>query len=226
MVHTKNRSSSSRKAAAGAPPHGLLGLHEALAELLAHGDAGWMVSCYQKLEPADRVGEKTRIKLKNRVRRAADRLEVLGFSHADRETVRGALGRVEEFFKDPSNLKGGRGIAVFAGVRYFRAVPLPYVLRSRVLVDRTPVVSELVALAGARSRVLVVATDRKSARFFDVNLDQVTELDGIRIVCDPKSFLYLDGVKVDFRDELMGRGFVFNNPNATHSCGCGSSFSA
>ena len=48
----------------------------------------------------------------------------------------------------------------------------------------------------------------------------------IRVVCDPKSYLYLNGTSIDFKDELMGRGFVFNNPNATSSCGCGSSFSA
>ncbi|MBX3383243.1 MAG: iron-sulfur cluster insertion protein ErpA [Phycisphaeraceae bacterium] len=56
--------------------------------------------------------------------------------------------------------------------------------------------------------------------------DEVFEQHGIRIVCDPKSLLYLAGVTVDFRDELMGRGFVFNNPNATSTCGCGSSFRA
>lgn len=49
---------------------------------------------------------------------------------------------------------------------------------------------------------------------------------GVEIVCDPKSLLYLEGTSIDFKDELMGRGFVFNNPNATSSCGCGSSFSA
>ena len=48
----------------------------------------------------------------------------------------------------------------------------------------------------------------------------------IRVICDPKSYLYLNGTSIDFKDELMGRGFVFNNPNATSSCGCGSSFSA
>ena len=48
----------------------------------------------------------------------------------------------------------------------------------------------------------------------------------INVVCDPKSYLYLNGTSIDFKDELMGRGFVFNNPNATSSCGCGSSFSA
>ena len=49
---------------------------------------------------------------------------------------------------------------------------------------------------------------------------------GITVICDPKSLLYLRGTTVDFKDEIMGRGFVFQNPNATSSCGCGSSFSA
>lgn len=48
----------------------------------------------------------------------------------------------------------------------------------------------------------------------------------LRVICDPKSYLYLNGTEIDFKDELMGRGFVFNNPNATSTCGCGSSFSA
>jgi iron-sulfur cluster assembly protein len=48
----------------------------------------------------------------------------------------------------------------------------------------------------------------------------------VRVICDPKSYLYLNGTTIDFKDEIMGRGFVFNNPNATSSCGCGSSFSA
>ena len=55
--------------------------------------------------------------------------------------------------------------------------------------------------------------------------DQVSEVDGFKVVCDPKSFLYLNGTSVDFEDSLMGRGFKFNNPNAVKSCGCGESFS-
>ena len=55
--------------------------------------------------------------------------------------------------------------------------------------------------------------------------DEVSVQHGIEVICDPKSNLYLDGTKVDFKDEVMGRGFVFENPNATSSCGCGSSFS-
>ena len=56
--------------------------------------------------------------------------------------------------------------------------------------------------------------------------DEVFEQHGIKVVCDPKSLLYLNGTTVDFKDELLGRGFVFNNPNASTTCGCGSSFSA
>ncbi len=46
----------------------------------------------------------------------------------------------------------------------------------------------------------------------------------VRIICDPKSYLYLNGTVIDFKDEIMGRGFVFSNPNASSTCGCGSSF--
>ena len=56
--------------------------------------------------------------------------------------------------------------------------------------------------------------------------DEIFEIHDIKVVCDPKSYLYLNGTSIDFKDEVMGRGFVFNNPNATSSCGCGSSFSA
>ena len=55
--------------------------------------------------------------------------------------------------------------------------------------------------------------------------DQTAETDGFRVVCDPKSFLYLNGTQVDFEESLMGRGFKFGNPNASKTCGCGESFS-
>lgn len=56
--------------------------------------------------------------------------------------------------------------------------------------------------------------------------DEESESNGVKIVCDMKSALYLDGTEIDFKDEVMGRGFVFKNPNATSSCGCGHSFQA
>lgn len=56
--------------------------------------------------------------------------------------------------------------------------------------------------------------------------DKVFEKDGVKVICDPKSLLYLSGTELDFSDGLNGTGFVFNNPNAKRTCGCGSSFSA
>tara|TARA_R100001163_G_C4896004_1_gene86772 strand:- start:155 stop:490 length:336 start_codon:yes stop_codon:yes gene_type:complete len=65
--------------------------------------------------------------------------------------------------------------------------------------------------------------------------DNKTELDQVslkewmpqdmEVICDPKSFLYLNETIIDFESSLMGRGFTFNNPSASKTCGCGESFS-
>jgi iron-sulfur cluster assembly protein len=55
--------------------------------------------------------------------------------------------------------------------------------------------------------------------------DSVIECEGFTVLLDPKSTIYLKGVTLDFQDGLQGRGFVFANPNATNTCGCGESFS-
>lgn len=54
--------------------------------------------------------------------------------------------------------------------------------------------------------------------------DLITEQHGLRVAVDKRSLLYLDGTTVDYHDGLEQRGFTFNNPNASQSCGCGSSF--
>lgn len=62
---------------------------------------------------------------------------------------------------------------------------------------------------------------------FDENIsegDQTFEYDDVKIVVDSKSLVYLAGTELDYTDGLDGSGFVFNNPNVTRSCGCGSSF--
>jgi iron-sulfur cluster assembly protein len=56
--------------------------------------------------------------------------------------------------------------------------------------------------------------------------DRVYEFDGVRIFVDPKSFLYLHGMTLDYEETLMRQGFNFINPNSSRSCGCGSSFSS
>lgn len=54
--------------------------------------------------------------------------------------------------------------------------------------------------------------------------DQVFEDQGIKVIVDPKSILYLDGTEIDYTKEGLNEGFKFNNPNIKDSCGCGESF--
>jgi iron-sulfur cluster assembly protein len=55
--------------------------------------------------------------------------------------------------------------------------------------------------------------------------DRIFEFEGVRVFIDPKSFVYLHGMTLDYEETLMRQGFNFVNPNSTRSCGCGTSFS-
>ena len=54
--------------------------------------------------------------------------------------------------------------------------------------------------------------------------DVVINEDRVPLYIDPKSMVYLDGIQIDYQSDILNRGFRFNNPNATKSCGCGTSF--
>ena len=56
--------------------------------------------------------------------------------------------------------------------------------------------------------------------------DKVYESNGIKILCDIKSWVYVKGTEIDFSDDMLSGGFKLNNPNANRTCGCGTSFSA
>ncbi len=56
--------------------------------------------------------------------------------------------------------------------------------------------------------------------------DEVVELSGVTLYLDPQSVPFLDGLTIDFKETMTESGFVFNNPNASHACGCGKSFTA
>jgi iron-sulfur cluster assembly protein len=63
---------------------------------------------------------------------------------------------------------------------------------------------------------------------FDSNIketDKVFDSNGVKVVVDKKSFLYLVGTTLDYSGGLNGKGFIFKNPNAERTCGCGESFS-
>ncbi|MFO8030558.1 MAG: iron-sulfur cluster assembly accessory protein [Cyclonatronaceae bacterium] len=67
---------------------------------------------------------------------------------------------------------------------------------------------------------------------YSLGFDHATENDehftsnGVNLIVDKRHILYLEGISIDFHDGLDARGFVFSNPNATSTCGCGTSFSA
>lgn len=54
--------------------------------------------------------------------------------------------------------------------------------------------------------------------------DQEFEINGVKVIVDPRSAMYIEGAEVDYVDSLMGGGFKIDNPNAASSCGCGTSF--
>ena len=54
--------------------------------------------------------------------------------------------------------------------------------------------------------------------------DKIFQIEEIKVYIDPKSLFFLSGTQLDFSDGLNGKGFVFNNPNAQKTCGCGNSF--
>lgn len=88
--------------------------------------------------------------------------------------------------------------------------------------------------AGSEPRALRVAVEGGGCSGFQYEIslaaapaadDLVLEQDGQRVLIDPVSLPFLADAEIDFTDELIGARFVINNPNATSSCGCGTSFS-
>jgi peptide subunit release factor 1 (eRF1) len=141
-----------------------------------------VVSCYLKIEPRDRTRTKYFIKVKNRVRAALDALPRLGLDRAVQEAVARDLGRIQDFLREPRNLPPTQGVAVFAceAADLFEAVPLPVVYRSRLAVDRTPLVRELASAEDEFGRLLAAVLDRTAARFFEVTAYEARELPSLR----------------------------------------------
>src|SRR5258706_11962424 len=99
-------------------------------------------SCYLKLEPRDRPRGKSQIKLKNRIRAVIEALPAEGLTRSESELVIGDLRRIQDLLQHPDGLPPTQGLAVFASqpLGLFEVIPLPRVHRSRLLVDRTPLV--------------------------------------------------------------------------------------
>lgn len=176
-----NRSSSKRAVRTASPDRGNP-LKPLVRRLTDVGTTDhWVVSCYLKLEPRDRARGKYLIKLKNRIKDRLAELERRGLSRVDRQMVARDLERIRRHLEGPEDLPAGQGIALFAcePLRLFEVVPLARVFRSRLVVDRSPLVRELAAVSDEFGRVLCVVYDRTSARFFDVTALDVVEREAL-----------------------------------------------
>jgi peptide chain release factor subunit 1 len=140
-----------------------------------------VVSCYLKLEPRDRSRGKYLIKVKNRIKAVSDVLDRIELPRSGRDAVRGDLQRIEDHLKSPENLPPTQAVAVFASrpLNLFESVPLPWVYRSRLVVDRTPLTRELASIDDEFGRLLTVVFDRASARIFEVTAFECTEILGV-----------------------------------------------
>lgn len=173
---TKSRTASASSVPADSSIQDVL---EGLTALETDGHR--VVSCYLKLEPRDRARGKFLIKLKNRAKAAEQRLERMQLSRDERESVVRDLGRVVDYLRVPGNLPSAQGVAVFAceDADLFEVAALPVVHRSRLAVDRSPLVRELAAVEDEIGRLITVVLDRSSARFFEVGAFGATELPGL-----------------------------------------------
>lgn len=141
----------------------------------------WIVSCYLKLEPRDRMRGKYLIKLKNRIREVSQALPAEGLSRAEMEQVTGDLKRLQSTLQRPEALPSTQGLAVFVSkpLDLFEVIPLPRVHRSRLLVARTPLVRELAALEDEVGRLLAAVLDKSGATIYEVTAFEARKLEDV-----------------------------------------------
>lgn len=153
-----------------------------------------VVSSYLKLEPRDRTRGKYLIKLKNRIRDVIADLPSQGWTKGEQDHIKADLARIEAALANPGSLPGTQGVAVFAseGRQLFEVVPLPSVYRSRVVVDRTAWVRELLAVSDEVGRLMTVVLDRRGARFFAVTAFDAKEVLDLRADATPGSRFHSD----------------------------------
>lgn len=140
-----------------------------------------VLSCYLRLGPRDRVRAKYLTEIRNRARSLAQDPKYLSLSADERGEVDREVGRLLDYLATPARLPHARGLALFScdSLGLFAAVPLPRVHQSRLVLDDTPWIAELVALEDEFEPVLVALIDRTHARFFETTPMAATELAGL-----------------------------------------------
>lgn len=129
-----------------------------------------VVTCYLKIEPRDRARRKYLTKARNRVKELLYALPSMRWEKQQQDAIKWDCNRILDWLGDTDNLPASHGVAIFAskGQKLFEVRPLPRVHRSRLVVDRTPLVRELAASEEEFGRLFTVVLDRASALIWEV----------------------------------------------------------
>lgn len=129
-----------------------------------------VVTCYLKIEARDRARAKYLTKVRNRIKALDYALPSLRWDKAAQDVIRADFDRILDFLSTPANLPATQGVAIFAsqGQKLFEVRPLPRVHRSRLVVDRTPLVRELAASEEEFGKLFTVVLDRHVALIWEV----------------------------------------------------------
>lgn len=143
-----------------------------------------VLSCYLRLEAADRARQRYRLHLTDHVKQVRATAQASPLPRAERLAVERDLDRIEACVANPRDLPHARGLAIFAceALELFVTVPLAQVRRLMLILDDTPWIHELVAAARASAPIMAAAIDRRHVRFFEVRPFSVRELPPLRPV--------------------------------------------
>lgn len=138
----------------------------------------YIISLYLKLDPAERENFKYKITLKNLIQKTRDSLEEDRFSRDQIKAIETDLMRIEEIFNDTDKIESCNGAAVFCSGpndvwEFFK---LPYAFRNRLVVEKHPLIGELLKIRQESEPVPFVVVDRRKARLFNIAFDNAEEV--------------------------------------------------
>ncbi|MCI0455343.1 MAG: peptide chain release factor 1 [Candidatus Dadabacteria bacterium] len=139
-----------------------------------------ITSLYLKLGPGERENFKYRIIIKNLIKEQKDSLNKRDFKKSALESIESDYKKIADYIENPDQLTGCRGLAIFSSARegIWEIFKLPFVYRSRLVVDQSPLVRQLVTMNEEFGDIAVVIIDRKKARLFRIGLDGGQEVLG------------------------------------------------
>jgi len=138
----------------------------------------YVISLYLKLDPEERENFKFRITLKNLIQKTKESLEENRFTREQLKSIDKDLQTIEDFFNDTDRIESCNGAAVFCSGSdgLWEFFKLPYCFRNRLVVDKYPLIGELLRIREENEPVAFVVVDRRKARLFDVSFDSADEV--------------------------------------------------